>query len=454
MIRIFRAWENYWFRPAPLLDLGVCRILIVGFQLVFLQLMFPPYFNRELDALPKDLYDPIPVLHLFVWIFGWNARPSAELNEVIRWVTSGFGVLALVGFLTRPSLICFALGNAFLFAFKYSFGDLRHAEALAIIAVAILALSPAGGALSVDDLRRRTDRAMQARLFTPFRLDEEHSVFARWPLILLGWMMALVYLSAATSKLKSGFEWMNGYTLQHYLLQEGMRWERGLGLWLSQHHSLAVLLSWITVTFEATFFLLLIVPPLAWFYLPLGVLLHLGMDLTLKANFVPWLSIYAAFVPWTELLRRLSQHRSLLGAQSAPRPEILFDDECPLCIRSITVVRYTDWFDRLTYSGLSARWPEVARRYPEVSRADCQREMHVILSDGSITRGFFAFRKLLKYLPPLWPLVAVFYFPLASRFGPRIYRYVASRRGRFQECEDAACAVSQESSQSAPRSAG
>jgi len=452
MIRILRGWENYWFRPAPLLDLGVCRIIIVGCQLVFLQLMFPPYFNRDLDSLPNDLYDPIPVLHLFVWLFGWNARPSAELNEIIRWVTSGFGVLALIGFLTRPSLICFALGNAFLFAFKYSFGELRHAEALPIIALAILALSPAGKALSVDDLRRRTALAMKARVFTPFRLDEEHSVFARWPLLLLQWMMALVYLSAAVSKLESGFEWMNGHTLQYYLLQEGVRWERGVGLWLSQYHSLAVLLSWITVAFESTFFLVLIVPRLAWFYLPLGVLLHLGMDLALKANFVPWLSIYAAFVPWTALIRRLSQRQSLLGSQSAAKPEILFDDECPLCIRSITVVRYADWFDRLTFSGLGTRWPEVARRYPEVSRADCQREMHVILPDGSIARGFFAFRKLLKYLPPLWPLVGVFYLPLASRFGPRIYRYVASRRGRFHVCEDAACAVPQ-SSQSAPTSA-
>jgi predicted DCC family thiol-disulfide oxidoreductase YuxK len=127
------------------------------------------------------------------------------------------------------------------------------------------------------------------------------------------------------------------------------------------------------------------------------------------------------------------------GARAAAAPEILFDDECQLCIRSITVVRYADWFDRLTFSGLGARWQEVAHRYPGVSRDDCQREMHVMLPDGSIARGFFAFRSLLAYLPPLWPLIPVFHLPLASRLGPTIYRAVASRRGRFHACEDGVC---------------
>jgi predicted DCC family thiol-disulfide oxidoreductase YuxK len=436
--RLLQRWRDYWFRPAPLLDLGVCRILIVGSALLALNSYVPPHSVRELSELPDSLYDALPILHLLILPFGWKARPSLEVIEAVRLLTFALGGLALAGFMTRVTLAGFALGNLFLFAFKYSFRELHHPEAIMAIALCILALSPAGGALSVDDLRRRAASAFARRQFRPFHLGDESSVFARWPLLVIQWLFALVYLSAALSKLMaSGLEWMNGDTLQYYVLRDAMRWEMGIGLWIARHHGVMVVLSWVTMLFEATFFLVPIVPRLAWVYVPLGVFLHIGMLTTMNANFMIYLALYTVFIPWTALFHRLARHRARLKPR--PRPEILFDEHCPLCIRSMTVLRYADWLDRLTMSELGTRWPAIAARYPHLSRQDCEREMHVVLPDGSVVRGFFAFRALLPHLMPLWLLLPAFYFPLADRIGPRIYRLVASRRARFAACPDATC---------------
>ena len=96
---------------------------------------------------------------------------------------------------------------------------------------------------------------------------------------------------------------MNGYTLQYYLASDAMRNDMPLGWWLSQHHVLSQLLSLATVIFEGTFFLVLIFPILAFIYVPVGIAIHTGMYLTMKANFFQWIAVYSVFVPWSKLFK-------------------------------------------------------------------------------------------------------------------------------------------------------
>jgi len=440
MTGLLRSWRNYWFRPAPLVNLAVCRIIITGWQLVYLYDLFASGHVRQLSAVPDKLYDPLPLLHLLILPFGWMARPSFEVLAVIGVVTFVAGVLSLVGLKTRVSLVVFALGILFLGSFKYSFGELHHPDAVMAITLPLLALSPAGETLSLDDLRRRMQRATREQAFTPFRLSDDLSAFARWPLLMVQWLFSLIFFSAAISKLTaSGLEWMNGHTLQHILLRDSLRWGSPIGQWLSRFHFPAVLLSWGTMICEGTFFLVLIVPRLAWFYVPLATGMVAGFYLAMHANFLQYVALFSVFVPWSALAVYLSARGRREPAQA--KPEVLYDDRCPLCIRSMVLLRYADVFDRLTLSGLEARWPEVAARYPGVSLADCQREMHVVFPDGSIARGFFAFRRLLPSLPPLWPLLPLFHAPGAARLGPKIYRFVAANRPRFESCPDGSCPI-------------
>lgn len=442
MVELVKPWNTYWFRPAPLVHLAICRIVVVGFQLFIL--LNHHYYNynrlRQVSALPDFLYDPLPVLRLLIWPFGWTYRPPFEILLTVYCITLAVGVLALIGLKTNFSLLAFTVGNVFMQAFSYSFGEYHHPEALLMITLLLLALSPAGGVLSIDDLWRRLRLNSKRRRFDVFNnILNEASAFASWPLLLVQWLLALIYLATAMSKLGSaGLDWMNGYTLQYFLLRDALRWSN-IGVWLAHQQTVVWLLSWMTILFEGTFFLVLIFPRLAWLYIPSGVALHMGIYLTMGAFFFQFIVIYTVFIPWVPMFKTLPHRLRFL--HPAKELEVFFDGQCPLCIRSITALRYFDWFDRLAFAELETRCSRLAESHAEISREACRREIHLLLPDGSVRKGFFAFREILWRLPPLWHLLIAFYLPLASTIGPRLYRLVASTRSRFQRCSSQTCSM-------------
>ena len=160
-----------------------------------------------------------------------------------------------------------------------------------IITLWLLALSPAGSVLSLDNCLagRNSQRRKSLR---------KKSIFAAWPILLVQNLFGLVYLDAALRKLYTGgASWVNGYTLQFYLYNDASQRGSTFGLWLAQQHTAACVLSWVTILWEGTFFLVLIFPRLVWLYLPLGTALHGGMALTKMAPFYQFMALYAAFIP-------------------------------------------------------------------------------------------------------------------------------------------------------------
>jgi hypothetical protein len=291
--QLSKSWRRYWFRSAPLLYLALLRIIAVGTQLVML-LLADEYSLRQfagLASLPDSLYQPLPALQLFLFPFGLNARPSLGLLTVIYWMTTVAGIGALSGFKSRFTLVTFAAGSTFLQAFAYSFGDLHHRETLMIVTLWLLALSPAGGALSLD-------RYLASRNSPRRNPPQKKSIFAAWPILLVQNLFALVYLDSALRKLYAGgVDWVNGYTLQFYLYSDASRRGSEFGLWLAQQHTAVCVLSWVTILWEGTFFLVLIFPRLVWVYIPLGIGLHGGMALAKVAAFYQFMALYAVFIP-------------------------------------------------------------------------------------------------------------------------------------------------------------
>ena len=216
------SWERYWFRPAPYFDLAVVRIVGVGTQLCLLSFWSIAFGKASshlhtfanLDALPDQIYNPITALRFFLLPLGVD-RPGFDLMVGGYYVTIVAGLFALVGLCTRTSLSVFALGNIFEVAYVYSFGDVHHTQAPLFIALLLLAIAPSGRALSIDALLRR-------RRGRPYPAE---GPLAAWPILLLQWLFCLIYLSALLSKLVfvGGLDWVNGYTLQYYLIQDSLR---------------------------------------------------------------------------------------------------------------------------------------------------------------------------------------------------------------------------------------
>jgi hypothetical protein len=307
-------WNTYWFRPAPCFDLAIVRILVSAY---LIYTMLPPgssmlHFER-LWSLPDQIYDPLTLLRIFLIPWGQDFRPDPEFMAVVYYITLIAAVFSLVGFLTNLSLVGLTVGFAFIIVYTYSHGDFHHASAPLVIALGLLALSPSGRVLSLDHLfeRKRSHVA-------PDQLQLE-SEFAGWPLRLMQWVFVLMYASAVLSKLafSGGLEWLNGFTLQYYLIMESLRRGALLGGWLAQHHHLALLLQYFVIGFQATFALAVIFPRLRWVYVPAGLMFHAGNWLSLAAPFPHWMVLYVVFIPWRDAIRWLQRWRQRPALQTS-----------------------------------------------------------------------------------------------------------------------------------------
>jgi hypothetical protein len=306
--RLIAALDRYWFAPASLRDLALVRILVFGSQtLVFI--LFPV---ARLRSLPQQIaqthaavtpYDPLPVLKALLLPWGpWGTiRPDATFLYAVFAVAIVAGILATVGFFSRVSMLCAALANTLLVANWYSYGDYHHAEAVMIIALNVLALSPSAEVWSLDAVRRsRAGLAVSPR----------ESVFARWPLRLMQWIIALTYLSAAGSKLVyGGWQWFNGYTMTYHFLRFAVLTGReGAVLAATLPPWMHIIPSVLTFLFELTFVFAVLIPRTAWFYVLIGIGFHLAIYETMGIGFFQTILLYSVFVEslrlyWPRVLR-------------------------------------------------------------------------------------------------------------------------------------------------------
>ena len=127
----------------------------------------------------------------------------------------------------------------------------------------------------------------------------------------------------------------------------------------------------------------------------------------------------------------------------ASRYTLLYDGACRICTgQAETVAAYND-ADLIEI--LDLRSPEVRERFPQISPADAQRELHLVAPDGTLHRGAEAVRETLLRLPSLSGLGEVMRLPGVMNLARPIYAFIAANRyligGRTDDqCADGTCA--------------
>lgn len=313
MSRVFERWTNFWFRPGYSFDLAFIRLVLVALQCYILLSYSFPALMYALDV-PEYLYQPRIVLRL---LMPWGVPPLPGETAVLVtfWVTFLFGITSFFGLFTNFSLAVFAVLNIVLQAFIYSFGDVHHPEAVMMLALLALAASPSGHVLSVDAwLRaRRQGPAAPAQ-----RLLDVQALYARWPILFLQWFFPLMYVSAVVSKLsRGGLDWANGISLQYFMILEAYKNDSDLARYVSQFHHFLKFSEYVVLLFQATFFLILFFPRLKWIYLPLGLVFHIIIYVTLRAPFPQWIVMYVVYIPWALAFKWLADYRVPVPAASA-----------------------------------------------------------------------------------------------------------------------------------------
>ena len=445
---VIRAWNEYWFSPGRLLDLAALRLALVASELV---LYFPTLSGQlAMSRQTGHQFVALPALKVLLLPFApWGSRPSHELLIVVWSVGVCAGVFALIGVLGRPALFLFAWSTTVLNAHSYSYGSVHHPEAVIVIMLWLLVLSPSYHALSIQAVRLRLKAAVASMHFTPVRdVAPRTDQFALWPLRVAQWLVCLIYLSAAVSKFwNGGVGWYYPSTLRYYLVDDGMNQSRHMGLLLASHPGVLSVLAVLTGIIELFFILVMFVPVLTWLFVPLGAAMHIGVFATQGVNFLQYIFVYVAFAEpmrrsWPTVAR-LARRAGLWISWNAPPPlTVVYDGLCPLCTRTMVFLDLLDMSHRLEYVDLERSWPAVTQVAPALTPDAARSAIHVVNTRGDVFRGYFAFKRLSRELPALWLSALALALPGADLLGVRIYDLVARRRSRLS-CDTGGCTAHQ-----------
>lgn len=300
LARWWTTWDHWWLAPLPMVSLGLLRLVAFATLLWYLGSEYA--WVVRLETVDPWFYRPILVFHLL----GVGPIPEG-LAAALRPALVVCAILGLLGIFAR---CCAALcGLAYLYSIGqvYSFTNVHHGDGLLGLVLLVLALSPCGATLAVPTPWSRSRRADWRR----------ESTGAGWPIRFVRVQIAMVYFLAGYAKLVlSGPIWMDGTSLQHYLILRG----QPIGYWLASQPLLCAALSATTFLWELTFPLVLFWPRLRWAYVPTAIVFHLVSQHALGVGFMhfwPFLLVYIDPGP----LVRWWQARGIRLAPG-PRPSV------------------------------------------------------------------------------------------------------------------------------------
>src|SRR5262249_40916374 len=136
--------------------------------------------------------------------------------------------------------------------------------------------------------------------------------------------------------------------------------------------------------------------------------------------------------------------RKAIGAHLADnrgRLHVLYDELCPLCRRTVRLLRALDLFTRLDFLAFRplALSDYNRRSGLTLSLRALLKEMHVV-GRGKASRGFDGYRRIAVAVPAFWPLAPWLFLPGISALGASVYARVARTRQKVLWC-DSHCPV-------------
>ena len=119
---------------------------------------------------------------------------------------------------------------------------------------------------------------------------------------------------------------------------------------------------------------------------------------------------------------------------------VLFDGDCGLCTRA--AARLERWAAPGAIEYVSFREPGALRRFPQVTAADCERALQLVLPGGRVFSGAEAVFRALATRVWLRPMLWVYLVPGIRQATDAVYRLIARNRMRLggtTTCHSGAC---------------
>ena len=380
----------------------------IAFSLVALQEVVFLFYFRHL------IFDPIPyldraspVIHflLLIWM------------GVLTCLAAGFRThqAALVNYLFWVTFVIF---TPMWQDFDGGFDQLMTGTSLLLIFL------PISRRLALDGIRVRWNTPRPDLAETT-----QHRVPALAYTLTLGVTLGLLYLDSGIHKLSSEF-WRNGMgawlpsTMPYYMSPIDMSF-------LLDHPVLERVIGFSVITFQLIF---LFVYWHRWFRLPLfllGASFHIGIIVSL--NVYPFgfgmLVHYLLLAP-VALWDRMEQWLKVTHKKIT----VFYDEACPLCRRTVLVIRHFDIRNAVEFKGLQSN-QGTDTRIADIPRETLLRDLFSVDAKSRIYSGIETYIQILKALGYTYPIGLLLSLPGIHAIARASYRRIADQRNR-QTCDE------------------
>ncbi len=115
-------------------------------------------------------------------------------------------------------------------------------------------------------------------------------------------------------------------------------------------------------------------------------------------------------------------------------PLLVYDAQCPLCVRFKQGLERLDVNQRVCYVALSES--EVFARYPQLNAADCASQIHYVREDGAVLVGGEVITELLKHFPAVGKLAWLLETEVGKKAVNFFYQQVENLRQKIKADEE------------------
>ena len=130
--------------------------------------------------------------------------------------------------------------------------------------------------------------------------------------------------------------------------------------------------------------------------------------------------------------------RIRLRNQDRPLGRVFYDGKCGFCRLSFQYLKIMDVFQTIEFIDFNDV-KELSKYHSDLTEKKVQDQMQLVDDAGRLYAGFYALRRLARWLPMLWPFLMLAYLPLMGTIGSLFYKWIAHNRmfvSRFFSCQD------------------
>ncbi len=115
-------------------------------------------------------------------------------------------------------------------------------------------------------------------------------------------------------------------------------------------------------------------------------------------------------------------------------PLILYDAQCPLCLRFKQALEHWDASQSISYVPVDT--PEIYEKFPQLDRAACEQRVHLLRADGTLISGGALIAEVVRSIPQISRVAWLLETEAGQKASEFFYQTVDSLRQRLKDADE------------------